>query len=108
MLPDYHLQRAGAQRCDAWRDLVAMLGIGGLRHLGVQFASKFGYTVVAIGRASENAALAKKLGASVYINDGVTKAAEELQKLGGAERQALGGAREAARRVGCWCRNISY
>jgi D-arabinose 1-dehydrogenase-like Zn-dependent alcohol dehydrogenase len=66
-------------------DLVAVLGIGGLGHLGIQFASKFGYKVVAIGRGSENAALAKKLGASVYIDDGVTKAAEELQKLGGAQ-----------------------
>jgi D-arabinose 1-dehydrogenase-like Zn-dependent alcohol dehydrogenase len=66
-------------------DLVAVLGIGGLGHLGIQFASKFGYKVVAIGRGSENAALAKKLGASVYIDDGVTKAAEELRKLGGAQ-----------------------
>jgi len=59
-------------------------GIGGLGHLGVQFANKFGYKVVAIGRGPENAALAKKLGASVYIDSKATKAAEELQKLGGA------------------------
>src|ERR1700692_4222296 len=45
-------------------DLVAVQGIGGLGHLGVQFASKFGYKVAAIGRGSENASLAKKLGAS--------------------------------------------
>jgi D-arabinose 1-dehydrogenase-like Zn-dependent alcohol dehydrogenase len=65
-------------------DLVAVLGIGGLGHLGIQFANKFGYKVAAIGRGSENAKLAKKLGASVYIDSQSTKAAEELQKLGGA------------------------
>ncbi len=65
-------------------DLVAVQGIGGLGHLGIQFASKFGYKVVAIGRGPENAALAKKLGASAYIDSKATKAAEELQKLGGA------------------------
>jgi D-arabinose 1-dehydrogenase-like Zn-dependent alcohol dehydrogenase len=46
-------------------DLVAVQGIGGLGHLGIQFAQKFGYEVAAIGRGSENSALAKKLGASV-------------------------------------------
>ena len=66
-------------------DLVAVQGIGGLGHLGIQFANKFGYKVAAIGRGSENAALAKKLGASVYIDSQSTKAAEELQKLGGAQ-----------------------
>src|SRR5580658_3186348 len=66
-------------------DLVAVQGIGGLGHLGVQFANKFGYKTVAIGRGSENAALAKKLGATVYIDSQATKAAEELQKLGGAQ-----------------------
>jgi D-arabinose 1-dehydrogenase-like Zn-dependent alcohol dehydrogenase len=66
-------------------DLVAVLGIGGLGHLGIQFANKFGYKVAAIGRGSENGALAKKLGASVYIDNKVTNAAEELQKLGGAQ-----------------------
>jgi len=65
-------------------DLVAVQGIGGLGHLGVQFASKFGYKVAAIGRGSENAALAKKLGAHLYIDSVATNAAEELQKLGGA------------------------
>src|SRR5216110_2918519 len=65
-------------------DLVAVQGIGGLGHLGIQFANKFGYKVVAIGRGSENALLAKKLGASVYIDSGSTNAAEALQKLGGA------------------------
>jgi D-arabinose 1-dehydrogenase-like Zn-dependent alcohol dehydrogenase len=66
-------------------DLVAVLGIGGLGHLGIQFASKFGYKVAAIGRGSADAPLAKKLGASVYIDNQATKAAEALQKLGGAQ-----------------------
>ncbi len=66
-------------------DLVAVQGVGGLGHLGIQFASKFGYKVAAIGRGSENAALAKKLGASVYIDSKSTNAAQELQKLGGAQ-----------------------
>jgi D-arabinose 1-dehydrogenase-like Zn-dependent alcohol dehydrogenase len=66
-------------------DLVAVLGIGGLGHLGIQFASKFGYKVAAIGHGQESAALAKKLGASVYIDNKVTNAADELQKLGGAK-----------------------
>jgi len=65
-------------------DLVAVQGIGGLGHLGIQFANKFGYKVAAVGRGSENASLAKKLGASVYIDSGSTNAADELQKLGGA------------------------
>lgn len=65
-------------------DLVAVQGIGGLGHLGIQFANKFGYQVAAIGRGPENAALAKKLGASTYIDSQVTNAAEALQKLGGA------------------------
>jgi D-arabinose 1-dehydrogenase-like Zn-dependent alcohol dehydrogenase len=65
-------------------DLVAVQGIGGLGHLGIQFANKFGYKVAAIGRGSENATLAKKLGASVYIDSQATNAAETLQRLGGA------------------------
>ena len=65
-------------------DLVAVQGIGGLGHLGIQYANKFGYKVAAIGRGSENSALAKKLGASVYIDSKATNAAGELQKLGGA------------------------
>lgn len=65
-------------------DLVAVQGIGGVGHLGVQFANKFGYKVAAIGRGAETAPLAKKLGASVYIDTNSTNAAEALQKLGGA------------------------
>ena len=66
-------------------DVVAVQGIGGLGHLGIQFANKFGYKVVAIGRGPENEALAKKLGASLYIESKATNAAEALQKLGGAK-----------------------
>ena len=66
-------------------DLVAVLGIGGLGHLGIQFANKFGYKVAAIGRGSESAALAKKLGATVYIDNKVANPAQELQKMGGAQ-----------------------
>lgn len=65
-------------------DLVAVQGIGGLGHLAVQFAGKFGYRTAAIGRGSENKLLAEKLGANAYIDSESTNAAEELQKLGGA------------------------
>jgi len=65
-------------------DLVAVQGIGGLGHLGIQFANKFGYNVAAIGRGPDNAVLAKKLGAHRYIDSQATNAAQELQKLGGA------------------------
>jgi D-arabinose 1-dehydrogenase-like Zn-dependent alcohol dehydrogenase len=65
-------------------DLVAVQGIGGLGHLGIQFANKFGYRVAAVGRGAGNAALAKKLGAHVYIDSSATNAVDELQKLGGA------------------------
>jgi D-arabinose 1-dehydrogenase-like Zn-dependent alcohol dehydrogenase len=75
------LRRSGARP----GDLVAVQGIGGLGHLGIQFASKFGYKVAAIGRGSENASLAKKLGANVYIDSKATNAAEALQKMGGAQ-----------------------
>lgn len=65
-------------------DLVGVLGIGGLGHLGIQYAAKFGYRVVGIGRGPENEALARKLGAFAYIDTKATKVAEELKKLGGA------------------------
>ena len=54
-------------------DLVAVQGIGGFGHLGIQFANKFGYKVVAIGRGPENASLAKKLGATLYIDSKATR-----------------------------------
>ncbi len=66
-------------------DLVVVQGVGGLGHLGIQFANKFGYRVAAVGRGSENAGLAKKLGAHLYIDSSATDAAGELQKLGGAK-----------------------
>jgi D-arabinose 1-dehydrogenase-like Zn-dependent alcohol dehydrogenase len=65
-------------------DLVAVQGIGGLGHLGIQFANKFGYKVAAIGRGSQIESLAMKLGTDVYIDSKVKSPAEELQKLGGA------------------------
>jgi D-arabinose 1-dehydrogenase-like Zn-dependent alcohol dehydrogenase len=65
-------------------DLVAVQGVGGLGHLGIQFANKFGYKVAAIGRGTGNAALAKSLGASLYIDTESTNAAQKLQELGGA------------------------
>jgi D-arabinose 1-dehydrogenase-like Zn-dependent alcohol dehydrogenase len=66
-------------------DLVAVQGIGGLGHLGIQFAKMFGYKVAAIGRGAETATLAKKLGASLYIDSKSTNAAKALQELGGAQ-----------------------
>ncbi len=66
-------------------NLVAVQGIGGLGHLGVQFARKFGYRVAAISRGKETEPLAKKLGASTYIDSAAVDAAAELQKLGGAQ-----------------------
>lgn len=66
-------------------DLVAIQGIGGLGHLGIQYANKFGYKVAAVGRGTETEALAKKLGAHVYIDSRATDPAKELQKLGGAQ-----------------------
>jgi D-arabinose 1-dehydrogenase-like Zn-dependent alcohol dehydrogenase len=65
-------------------DLVAIQGIGGLGHLGIQFAKKFGYRVAAIGRGVENAPLALSLGADVYIDSVANDPGAELQKLGGA------------------------
>ncbi|HTZ58563.1 MAG TPA: alcohol dehydrogenase [Acidobacteriaceae bacterium] len=75
------LRRAGAQP----GDLVVVQGIGGLGHLGIQFANKFGYKVAAVGRGSHIESLARKLGADVYIDSNAKNAAEELQKLGGAK-----------------------
>ena len=65
-------------------DLVAVQGIGGLGHLGIQFANKLGYKVAAIGRGPKTESLALNLGADVYIDSKVKNAAEELQRLGGA------------------------
>jgi D-arabinose 1-dehydrogenase-like Zn-dependent alcohol dehydrogenase len=65
-------------------DLVAIQGIGGLGHLAIQFAHRFGYRVAAVGRGSQNADLSKKLGADAYIDSTATDAAGELRKMGGA------------------------
>src|SRR5271155_1511960 len=64
---------------------VAVLGLGGLGHLGVQFASKMGFRTVAIARGSDKASLAASLGASIYIDNKTQDAADELRKLGGAK-----------------------
>jgi D-arabinose 1-dehydrogenase-like Zn-dependent alcohol dehydrogenase len=66
-------------------ELVGVLGVGGLGHLGIQYAAKSGYRVVGIGRGPENGTLAKKLGAFEYIDTKATNAADELQKMGGAK-----------------------
>ena len=66
-------------------DLVAILGIGGLGHLGIQFAAKMGFRTVAIARGMDKEPLAKKLGASSYIDSKTQDPAAELQKLGGAK-----------------------
>ena len=64
--------------------LVAIQGIGGLGHLGIQYARQMGFHTVAIGRGPDKDGLAKKLGAHEYIDSGVVEPAKELQKLGGA------------------------
>jgi propanol-preferring alcohol dehydrogenase len=65
-------------------DLVAVQGIGGLGHLGVQFARRMGFHTVAIGKGREKEKLAKDLGAQVYIDTAVDDAATVLQRMGGA------------------------
>src|SRR5262249_39084763 len=65
-------------------DVVGILGLGGLGHLGVQFAAKMGYHTVAIARGKDKEPLAKKLGAAVYVDSQAVDAATELSKLGGA------------------------
>ena len=65
-------------------DTVAVLGIGGLGHLGVQFASKMGFRTIAIARGKDKEPLAKQLGAHHYIDSAAADPAAELQKFGGA------------------------
>jgi D-arabinose 1-dehydrogenase-like Zn-dependent alcohol dehydrogenase len=65
-------------------DLVAVHGLGGLGHLGIQFACKMGYRTVAIGRGKDKETLALKLGAERYLDGATVNAAEELTKMGGA------------------------
>jgi alcohol dehydrogenase, propanol-preferring len=66
-------------------ELVAVVGIGGLGHLGVQYARHMGFEVIAIARGADKAELAKKLGAHHYIDNAATDPAEALQALGGAK-----------------------
>jgi D-arabinose 1-dehydrogenase-like Zn-dependent alcohol dehydrogenase len=65
-------------------DLVAVLGVGGLGHLGVQFAAKMGFDTVAIARGADKGPLARQLGARHYIDSESQDPAAELTKLGGA------------------------
>jgi D-arabinose 1-dehydrogenase-like Zn-dependent alcohol dehydrogenase len=65
-------------------DLVAVQGIGGLGHLGIQFARRMGFRTAAIGRGREKEKLAKELGAHVYVDTAVDDAAAVLQRMGGA------------------------
>jgi D-arabinose 1-dehydrogenase-like Zn-dependent alcohol dehydrogenase len=66
-------------------ELVAVLGAGGLGHLGIQYAAKMGFKTVAIARGKDKEALVRKLGATYYIDNQSQDPAAELQKLGGAK-----------------------
>jgi D-arabinose 1-dehydrogenase-like Zn-dependent alcohol dehydrogenase len=66
-------------------DVVAILGIGGLGHLGIQFASKMGFKTIAIGRGKDKEEMVRKLGAIHYIDSQSQNAAEELVKFGGGD-----------------------
>lgn len=80
-------------------DVVAIHGMGGLGHLAIQYANRLGFTTVALSRGRDKEALARQLGAHVYIDTDATDAAKELQALGGARvilatapnAQAIGG-----------------
>jgi alcohol dehydrogenase/propanol-preferring alcohol dehydrogenase len=75
------LRNAGARG----GDLVAILGVGGLGHLGIQFAAKLGFRTVAIARGTEKEELARELGAHEYIDSTAGDPGEALQALGGAK-----------------------
>lgn len=75
------LRNCGAQP----GDLVVIHGVGGLGHLGIQYASRFGYRTVAVNRGRDKEALALSLGAHEYIDSDAGDVAEALQKLGGAK-----------------------
>jgi D-arabinose 1-dehydrogenase-like Zn-dependent alcohol dehydrogenase len=66
-------------------EIVAVVGLGGLGHLAIQFASKCGFNTVAIGRGADKEALARQLGAAHYIDSAAQDPAAELLKLGGAK-----------------------
>jgi len=74
------LRNAGARP----GDLVAVLGIGGLGHLGIQFAHQMGFRTVAIGRGADKEELARKLGATSYVDSDAGNPAAALLKMGGA------------------------
>jgi D-arabinose 1-dehydrogenase-like Zn-dependent alcohol dehydrogenase len=75
------LRNSGAQV----GDIVAILGIGGLGHLGIQYAAKMGFETTAIGRGKDKEETVKKIGAIHYIDSQSQNAVEELLKLGGAK-----------------------
>jgi D-arabinose 1-dehydrogenase-like Zn-dependent alcohol dehydrogenase len=75
-------------------DLVAVQGVGGLGHLGIQYAQRMGFVTVALNRGGDKQSLAKKLGAHHYIDTSASTPADALQKLGGA-RVALATAPDA-------------
>jgi D-arabinose 1-dehydrogenase-like Zn-dependent alcohol dehydrogenase len=75
------LRNAGARS----GELVAVQGIGGLGHLGIQYARQMGFRTVAVGRGKDKESLARKLGAHEYVDTGAAAPAEALQKLGGAK-----------------------
>ena len=75
------LRHSGAQP----GDLVAIQAIGGLGHLAVQYASKFGFRTVAISRGKDSEELALKLGAHSYLDSNSVNVAQELQRMGGAK-----------------------
>lgn len=75
------LRNCGAQP----GDLVAIHGVGGLGHLGIQFSARFGFRTVAVNRGRDKEALARSLGAHAYIDSDAGDVAEALQKLGGAK-----------------------
>jgi D-arabinose 1-dehydrogenase-like Zn-dependent alcohol dehydrogenase len=66
-------------------DLVAVFGLGGLGHLGVQYSARSGYRTVAIARGADKESLAREMGASFYIDSQAKDPAAELKKLGGAK-----------------------
>ena len=74
------LRNSGAR----FGDTVAIVGIGGLGHLAVQYAARAGYRTVAVARGEDKAPLAKQLGAHLYIDSSTQDPAKELQKIGGA------------------------
>lgn len=80
----HHVQRAAPQR--RWPgDLVAVHGVGGLGHLGIQFAARQGYRTVAVNRGRDKEALARKLGATDYIDSDAEDPAKALGAMGGAK-----------------------